>query len=57
MKLADLIVSAILKRGILSEVRNMDLDFEVPVSTEEGTEKKMLVKMKIEHITVRIDKE
>ena len=61
MKITDMIVSAILKRGILYEARNCDLEFEVPIkqTDEEGKsdKNKVVVKFKAEHMTLRIEKE
>jgi len=61
MKITDMVLSAILKRGILYEARNCDMEFEVPMAQEgdsgEGREKKVTIKLKAEHITIRVEKE
>ncbi|MCX7817544.1 MAG: hypothetical protein N2317_08585 [Syntrophales bacterium] len=63
MKLTDMIVSGLLKRGILYEARNCEMEFEVPIS-QEGAEGgappqkgKTVIKFKAEHMTLRIEKE
>lgn len=60
MKLTDMIVSAIIKRGIVYEGRNVDVDFEVPrplvdPAYPQGT--KIKIHFKAEHMTLKIDKE
>lgn len=60
-KLSDLIISGLLKRGILWEAKTIDTEFEIPVmvETKEGwpTDKTITVKVKCENMTIRIDKE
>jgi len=61
MKITDMLVSALLKKGILYEARNCDVDFEIP-STQvnangEERESKVKIKFKAEHMTLRIEKE
>lgn len=61
LKITDMIVSAILKKGILCEARNCNMEFEVPSSElgEAGVilENKIKVTVKVDHMTVRIEKE
>ena len=61
MKLTDMIISGIIKRGILYEARNCDLEFDVPTSQEnaEGEIKvnNIKIKFKAEHMTLRIEKD
>jgi hypothetical protein len=61
MKLTDMVISAILKRGILYEAKHVEAEFEVPTSqlgiTEETKENKVTIKVKVEHMTLRIEKE
>ena len=56
MKLTDIIITAILKKGILYEARNVDTDVEVPINIE-GQEHKIKVNIKCEHMTLKFDKE
>ena len=60
MKITDMLISAILKKGILYEARNCDLEFEVPMNQEGVSEedtKKMKISFKAEHMTLKIEKE
>ncbi len=50
MKIMDMIISAILKKGILYEARNVDV--EIPVQ-----EHKIKINIKCEHMTLRIEKD
>lgn len=68
MKLTDIIISAITKRGVLLESQNMDVTFDIPRKGEEtpagsdsaaphGAEKAPVrVNVKAEHVTIRIEK-
>jgi hypothetical protein len=60
-KITDMLISAILKKGILYEARNCDVEFDVPIEreNEEGDikETNVKIKFKAEHMTLRIDKE
>lgn len=56
MKISDMIISAIIKKGILYEARNVDIDVDVPIANQEGTEF-IRVNFKAEHMSIRIDKE
>lgn len=56
MKISDMIISAIIKKGILYEARNVDIDVDVPMANKEGTEF-IRVNFKAEHMSIRIDKE
>ena len=59
-KITDMLISAILKKGILYEARNCDMDFIIPTLEEQanGEEKetKIIVKFKAEHMTLKIEK-
>ena len=62
MKLSDMIISAIIKKGILCEARNLDVEFDIPMEQlmqlEEGAVfKKTTVHVKVDHVTVKVDKE
>ena len=56
MKIIDMIISAILKKGILYEARNVNTDVEIPI-TIENQERKIKVNIKCEHMTLRIEKD
>ncbi len=49
MKLIDLLISGILKKGILYEARNLDTDIDIP-------EQNIKVNVKCDHMTLRIEK-
>ncbi len=53
MKITDMIISAILKKGILYEARNVDTDVEIPIEIEN---QKIKINIKCEHMTLRIEK-
>lgn len=63
MKLTDMIVSAIIKKGILFEARNVDTTIDIPVDAEMGSGKTaeilkgIKIHIKAEHMTIRIDKD
>ena len=50
MKITDMIISAIVKKGIVWETRNFEADVPVPDS-------KIVVRIKAEHMTVRVEKD
>jgi hypothetical protein len=50
MKITDAIVSALIKKGVMFEGRNLDI--EMPVD-EEGT----TVKIQIEHCSIKFEKD
>jgi len=52
MKITDMIISAILKKGILYEARNVDTDVEIPIENQ-----KIKINIKCEHMTLRIEKQ
>jgi hypothetical protein len=52
-KLSDMIVSAILKRGILGEFRNFETEVEIP----QDNKPMIKVIVKAENLQVRIDME
>ena len=56
MKISEMIISAIIKKGILYEARNVDIDVDIPIANQEGTEF-IRINFKAEHMTIRIDKE
>ena len=50
MKITEMIISAIIKKGIVWEARNFETDVQIPDSN-------IVVKLKAEHMTVRIEKD
>ena len=50
MKLTDMVIAGIIKRGIIFEARNFETDVEIP-------ETNVTVKIRAEHLTVRVDKD
>ena len=61
MKLTDLIISGIIKKGVLYEARNCDMEFDIPYPVTddngENQQSRMIVKFKAEHMKVSIEKE
>lgn len=56
MKITDVILSAIIKKGILYEARNVDTDVLIPMVVE-GTVMAVEVNIKCDHMTLKIEKE
>jgi len=56
MKITDMIISAILKKGILYEARNVDTNIEIPMVIE-NQERKIKINIKCQHMTLRIERE
>jgi hypothetical protein len=50
MKITEAILSLILKKGIVNESRNVDVDFEIP--TDNG--KTIKINVKCEHMVIRV---
>jgi hypothetical protein len=61
MKLTDMIISSIIKKGILYEARNCDFDFTIPATSVlingDTQENYIMVKVKVEHMSLRIERE
>jgi hypothetical protein len=58
MKLTDMLISAIIKRGILWEARGVDTEFVLPQTDDEGNPKEVIkIHLKAEHMTIRIEKD
>lgn len=55
-KITDLLVSGLLKKGILYEARGVDTDVQVPIIVN-GTEQNVKINIKCEHMTLRIEKD
>ena len=56
MRLTEMIISAIVKKGVLYEARNVETDFQIPVVVE-GQEKTIKIQFKAENMTLRIEKD
>ena len=56
MKISDMIVSALLKKGVLYEARNVDTDVEIPIVVNDQN-KQIRVNIKCEHMSIRIEKD
>lgn len=52
MKITEMILSAIIKKGILYEARNCDLNVDIPNGNET-----IKVNFKAEHMSLRIERE
>ncbi len=61
MKVTDLLVSAILKKGILYEARMVDVEFDIPQNQSADTENSEFNSIKIhltaDHMSLKIEKE
>lgn len=61
LKLSDMLISAIIKKGILYEGRNCEMEFDVPTTNfgvnEEIKENVVRIRLKAEHMTIRIEKD
>lgn len=56
MKITDMVISAILKKGIFYEARNVDTDVEIPMVIE-NQERKIKINIKCEHMILRVEKD
>jgi hypothetical protein len=60
-KLTDMIISGIIKRGILYEARNCDIEIDIPMEQGEDQidepESKIRVRFKAEHMSLRVEKD
>ena len=58
MTFTDMIISAIIKKGILYEARNVDAEFTLPRESTDGNPKESIkVHLKAEHMTLRLEKD
>ena len=63
MKLTEMLISAIVKKGILYEARNVDTTFTMPIRVHDDTGspldvlKQVTVNFKAEHMSLRVEKE
>ena len=56
MKITDMIITAIVKRGFVYDAKNFETDIEIPIVTNE-LEKTVKVNIRCENMTIRIEKE
>ena len=56
MKITDVILSAIIKKGVLYEARNVDSDVVIPIVVGESI-MEIKVNIKCDHMTLKIEKE
>jgi hypothetical protein len=54
MKISDMVISAIIKRGILYEARNCDIQFDIPLAEKE---EKIKVTFRADNMTLKIEKD
>ncbi len=58
MKITDMLVSAIIKRGIVYEGRNVDINVDIPIpASDSKPETTVRINFKSEHMTLKIEKE
>ena len=61
MKFMDMIISAAIKKGVLYEARNCDLEFDVPAAMlnigGEDNKSSIKIKMKVEHKSLKLENE
>ena len=55
-KIQNMILSALIKRGVLYEARDVDIDVDIPMSNTEDTEW-IRINVKAEHMKLSIDKD
>ena len=60
MKITDAIVSTLLKRGVVWEARNVDVDIDIPPNKtgqlETSSQEKIKVHLKVDHMSIQIEK-
>ena len=54
-KLIEMLISAVIKKGILHEARNVDVEIDLPAEME-GPLKGVKIRFKAEHMTITVDK-
>ena len=55
MKITEMLISAIVKKGILYEARNADIQVDVPMTGEDGKQNNIKITIKAEHMTLKIE--
>lgn len=56
MKITDMILSAVLKKGIIYEAKNVDTDVEIPIIVDDQ-ERKVKINIKCESMILKIEKD
>jgi hypothetical protein len=60
MKLTEVMVSMLLKKGIISESKNVDLEIDIPQSMLKvdslDKNSKITIRLKAENVTIRVEK-
>jgi len=59
MGLTEMIVSGLIKRGVLYEAKNVDVEFELPRQQTEGEEsvsERIKIYVKADHMSIKVDK-
>ena len=54
MKIADVIITALIKKGMLYEARNMDVDVNIPFGEDNG--ETIYVNIRCDRMSVKIEK-
>lgn len=61
MKITDVIISAIIKKGVLYEARNCEMEFDIPTTetSDNGETRETMIKIrfKAEHVKLSMDKD
>lgn len=52
--ITEMIISAIVKKGVLHECRNFNTEIEIPMTVEDS-EHKVRIKINCEHMTLRFE--
>lgn len=55
MKITDMLISAVIKKGIIYEARKVDTDVEIPIVID-NQERTVKINIKCEHMTLKIER-
>ena len=56
MKITDMLISAVIKNGVIYEARKVDTDVEIPIVID-NQERTVKINIKCEHMTLRVETE
>ena len=56
MTITDMLISAIIKKGVVYEARNVDTLFYIPVTAKDGGQAETKIQLKADHMVLRFDK-
>jgi len=57
MKLTDIMITSIIKKGFLYEAVNVDTEIEIPMAATDGeSSKNIVVRFKADRMSLKIDK-